>query len=155
VNLARSRRSLRGFTLVEILIVVLLIGIVAAIALPSFSNVSQETRTKTLVGQLKTLRSQIELYKAQHMDTLPDLVNNQWAQLQSPTNMRGVIDTTSVGTYGPYVNKLPVNPLNGNTAVGAGAGAGLGWVFNPANGTLIATNATATLTFDDNTLVVQ
>ena len=137
------------------MIVVLIVGIVAAIAIPSFSNVSQEARTKSLLGQLKTLRSQLSLYKAQHDDTLPDLVNNQWAQMASTTNVSGTVDTTSTGIFGPYVNKTPVNPLNSNTIVAAGAGAGVGWIYDKSTGTLQATNATVTLVFDDNTLVVQ
>src|SRR5258706_2155866 len=114
----RTSRGFRGgFTMIEIMIVVMLLGILAAIAIPSFSNVSQETRTKALMSQLKTVRSQLSLYKAQHGDTIPDLVTNQWAQLQSTTNPGGAVDTTATGICGPYVNKPPVNSLNGNTAI--------------------------------------
>jgi general secretion pathway protein G len=151
----RSRDWRTGFTLVEVMIVVLLVAIIAAIAIPSFSNVSQESRTKALLGQLKTLRSQISLYTVQHHDTVPDLVTNQWAQMQSTTNLGGTVDTTATGIFGPYVNKSPVNSLNGNTSVAASAGAGVGWIFDVNTGTLTATNATATLTFDDNTGIVQ
>ena len=67
----RTSRGFRGgFTMIEIMIVVMLLGILAAIAIPSFSNVSQETRTKALMSQLKTVRSQLSLYKAQHGDTI-------------------------------------------------------------------------------------
>ena len=80
---ARTRKS--GFTLVEILIVVIILGILAAIVIPQFTNASQDARESALLSQLQTLRSQIELYKLQHMDKLPDLVTN-WNPLTTVTN---------------------------------------------------------------------
>src|SRR4026207_276153 len=68
--LARARRT-TGFTLVEILIVVIILGILAAIVIPQFTNASQDARESSLLSQLQTLRSQIELYKLQHRDTWP------------------------------------------------------------------------------------
>src|ERR1043165_2695878 len=68
------RRAKSGFTLVEILIVVIILGILAAIVIPQFTNASQDARKSSLVSQLQTLRSQSELYKLQHGDVLPNLV---------------------------------------------------------------------------------
>jgi general secretion pathway protein G len=147
------RRS--GFTLVEILIVVIILGILAAIAIPQFSNASAQSRVNSLMGQIKTLRAQIELFKIQHTDVIPDLVANQWAQLLNTTNPTGAVDATAAGIYGPYVNKTPANPLNSNTTVAAGAGAGVGWVYDVTSGQLTATNQTPTLMFDENTQTVQ
>ncbi|HQI28676.1 MAG TPA: type II secretion system protein, partial [Sedimentisphaerales bacterium] len=61
----------RGFTLVEILIVVVILGILAAIVIPQFTQASTEAKTNSLCSNLQTLRSQIELYKVQHNDTVP------------------------------------------------------------------------------------
>jgi len=69
-------RKSKAFTLVEILIVVIILGILAAIVIPQFTNASQDARKSSLVSQLQTLRSQIELFKLQHGDTLPDLLTN-------------------------------------------------------------------------------
>ncbi len=63
----------RGFTLVEILIVVVILGILAAIVIPQFTQASTEAKTNSLCSDLQTLRSQIELYKVQHNDTPPAL----------------------------------------------------------------------------------
>jgi general secretion pathway protein G len=153
----RHSRGIRrsGFTLVEILIVIIILGILAAIAIPQFSNASAQSRVNSLMGQIKTLRAQIELFKIQHTDVIPDLVANQWAQLLNTTNPTGAVDATAAGIYGPYVNKTPSNPLNSNTTVAAAAGAGVGWVYNVATGQLSATNQTPTLMFDENTQTVQ
>jgi general secretion pathway protein G len=150
-----KRRLNRGFTLVEILIVVIILGILAAIVIPQFSNASQISRANALMGQLKEMRSQIELFKLQHNDILPDLVTNQWVQLQSATNLSGAVDTTAAGKFGPYVNKAPTNPLNTFSAVAAAAGGGIGWVYDPTTGVLKATNQTPSLTFNESTGVVQ
>jgi len=64
----RTRKG--GFTLVEILIVVIILGILAAIVIPQFTSASQDARKNSLTSQLQTLRSQLELYKLQHLDAL-------------------------------------------------------------------------------------
>ena len=148
-------RSRNGFTLVEILIVVIILGILAAIVIPQFSNAAVTSRKNSMVEQLKTLRSQIQLFKIQHNDILPDLVTNQWGQFQSTTNLSGAVDTTAAGKLGPYVNKSPQNPLNSNSTVAASAGAGVGWVYTLSTGVLNATNQTSTLVYDESTGIVQ
>jgi general secretion pathway protein G len=152
----RGRAGLStGFTLVEILIVVIILGILAAIVIPSFSNAGQQSRANALLGQLKTLRSQLQYYKIQHNDNFPDLVTNQWTQLQQTTDVGGTLDTTATGIYGPYVNKAPTNPLNGNTTIASAAGTGVGWIYVFSSGSLTATNQTPTLTYDETTGSVQ
>src|SRR5258706_15348496 len=104
-----SRKSNKGFTLVEILIVVIILGILAAIVIPQFTNASQDARKSSLVSQLQTLRSQIELFKLQHGDALPDLVTNWDPFLKT--------STYNTKTYGPYMQAIPTNPLNGSVVV--------------------------------------
>src|SRR5437764_9774270 len=140
-----------GFTLVEILIVVIILGILAAIVIPQFTNASTEARKNSLLSQIQTLRSQIQLFKLQHNDVLPDLVTNQWAQLMSKTNLTGAVDATAAGIYGPYLESTPKNPLNNNGTVAAAAGANIGWVYIVGTGAITATNQTSTLPFDENT----
>ncbi|MEL7087296.1 MAG: prepilin-type N-terminal cleavage/methylation domain-containing protein, partial [Planctomycetota bacterium] len=60
-----SARTLKakGFTLVEILIVVVILGILAAIVIPQFTSASESAKASSLVTQLQSLRSQLELYQ--------------------------------------------------------------------------------------------
>jgi general secretion pathway protein G len=134
---AVTRKS--GFTLVEILIVVIILGILAAIVIPQFTNASQDARESSLLSQLQTLRSQIELYKLQHRDALPNLVAN-WDPMTSKTDVDGTIN--AAGEFGPYMQAIPSNPVNGDTAVTDGDGSGAasgpcGFIFdyNGGNGT--------------------
>lgn len=99
-----TRKQARGFTLVEILIVVIILGILAAIVIPQFTNASQDARESSLSSQLQTLRSQIELYKLQHGDELPDLLNG-WSDLTTATTFNGRV-------FGPYLQTPPTNPVN-------------------------------------------
>jgi general secretion pathway protein G len=120
--MSRIRNSIgsarKGFTLVEILIVVIILGILAAIVIPQFTNASQNARESSLQSTLQTLRSQIQLYKLQHGDTLPNLV----------TDWTPFTETSTYGnpaqSFGPYMQASPTNPLNGCTGV-VDAGANL------------------------------
>ena len=58
-------RVSRAFTLIEILIVVVILGILAAIVIPQFTDASQQAMESSVVTQLQTLRSQIELHNIQ------------------------------------------------------------------------------------------
>ena len=111
----------RGFTLVEILIVVIILGILAAIVIPQFTNASQNARESSLQSTLQTLRSQIQLYKLQHGDALPDLTASgtgtipqtvAWAALTA-----GGTWGTPAQTFGPYMQAVPLNPMNGDSTI--------------------------------------
>lgn len=135
-----------GFTLVEILIVVVILGILAAIVIPQFTQASTEARESSLASNLQTMRSQIELYKIQHLDFCPGEAAGSLAfvaALTGQTDINGAAGTD----FGPYLQKLPVNPFaTGSTAVfnsGAGSGvatvgAGNHWYFNTTAKTLHA-----------------
>src|SRR3954454_22689263 len=62
----RNRKS--AFTLVEILIVVIILGILAAIVIPQFTSASQDARKNSLLSQLQTIKAQLELTRLQHLD---------------------------------------------------------------------------------------
>ncbi len=60
-----------GFTLVELLIVVIIIAILAAIVVPQFSTATVDAQEATLDANLAAMRSAIELYRAQHNGAYP------------------------------------------------------------------------------------
>src|SRR5262245_49632233 len=66
-----ARRSARAFTLVEILIVVVILGILATVVIPQFTSATHETRENTLKDCLRYLRTQVLVFKAQHRDVPP------------------------------------------------------------------------------------
>lgn len=70
----RSRYPTRhaGFTLMEVLIVVVILGILAAIVIPSFASATDDTRKAAFVGDLRTFEQAIHLYQNDHSAWPPD-----------------------------------------------------------------------------------
>jgi len=148
----------RGFTLVEILIVVVILGILAAIVIPQFTQASTEAKTNSLCSNLQSMRSQIELYKVQHNDIPPGntiaadgtyvgAVGSFENQMTFCTNVLGATAAdpskerdTGVAQiiYGPYLERVPENPFNGQKGVSTAAGATVGWIYDPATGEISA-----------------
>ena len=120
-----------GFTLVEILIVVVILGILAAIVIPQFSDASTEAKYSSLASNLQMLRAQIELYKIQHNDTPPTLASFS-AQLTGQTDVNGNAGTD----FGPYMRDIPVEPFTNDATVSA-AGA-TGWNYTESTGEIWA-----------------
>jgi general secretion pathway protein G len=143
-----ERNIAKGFTLVEILIVVVILGILAAIVIPQFTNASQAAKASSLQSQLQTIRSQLELFQLNHNGVYPTL-DGTWAILTNKSSQAEVGPLAGSGTnYGPYLQQPPVNPFTPNsanaTAIGTTASAAVGWVYTPANGAIKASVATAT-----------
>lgn len=129
-------RLKKAFTLVEILIVVVILGILAAIVVPQFTNATQDAQTGNLRAQIKSLQNQIELFKARtnNYPTLAQLTANPTTTAET-NGWGGLID-------GGYIKKAPKNPAAPTAdqpKVSAAGGAGFGWEYNAATGTLGAT----------------
>lgn len=111
-----------GFTLVETLIVVVIIGIVAAIVVPMFSSASDETAQKTFASCLRTFHEAAVYYEAKTGELPLDGASGQcpagWEDYINvrhwtrPTPIGGVWDT-EVGTGG-FSSSLGVHFWGGN-----------------------------------------
>ena len=66
-NLMRKmKKGNKGFTLVELMIVVVIIGILIAIAIPIYRNIQSSAETRACQANLRSLKSQLEVYRADH-----------------------------------------------------------------------------------------
>ena len=140
-------RKNTGFTLVEILIVVIILGILAAIVIPQFTEASNDARYSALVSDLHTVRGQLELYKLQHLGVYPD-ANTFITQLTSRTNNAGTVGTDpDTYPFGPYLQKFPTNPFASanqalvETGATQRADGDPGWFFNTDTGMFYANTA--------------
>ena len=157
----------RGFTLVELLIVVIILAILAAIIIPQFTGATDDAAQAAYDTNIANVRAAIDLYRQQHSD-YPGAVTSSGAtcvngaavagavgeaafiaQLRNYTNAAGLACT---GTdpdqfkYGPYLkDDLPDNPLGTNNTVtivtngvlGLTSGGTGGWRFDSVTGEFI------------------
>lgn len=134
-------RSYKAFTLVEVLIVVIILGILAAIVVPQFSNASSDAKLSALKTNLQTIRGQLQLYKIQHNDVYPTAANFV-NQMTLASKLDG--STAAVGTsgydLGPYLQSVPTNPYTNASTVGSGAAGTSDWYYDATTGTFRANN---------------
>jgi len=139
--MCHSRRR-NAFTLIEVLIVVIIMAVLAATIIPQFTTSTKDAKVSSLKFNMHTLRSQLELYKAQHSGTYPAVVGTTIPNLTQKTNEDGT--TTGTPTLGPYVDQIPPNPMNGLNTVKSvslsGAkptsGSGSGWQYDVDTGAI-------------------
>ncbi|MDR9827588.1 type II secretion system protein GspG, partial [Vibrio sp. FNV 38] len=90
LNREEERRD-AGFTLVEILMVVVIIGILAAVAIPNLGNAHEKALRNAAKASVSELNSAVERY---HMDCL-----------KYPDSLRELISSSAKGWEGPYIRK--------------------------------------------------
>jgi type II secretion system protein G len=110
-----AKAKKQGFTLVELLVVVIIIAILAAIAIPKFTNASLRSKEASLKGELKMLRDGVELYK-NDIGGYP-LAMTDLSATTSPTNYYNPNTSASAsivsGTWkGPYVSNVDNDPIS-------------------------------------------
>ena len=148
----------RAFTLVELLIVILILGILGMIVMPKFSNATRQARASMLADDLRVMRTQLEVFKGQHLGVPPGHPDCDSAkaptagvfvaQMTTATNVSGVEGTPGAkGFYGPYFREIPVDPLNAlssieiisaSESVPGTADGTTGWIYQPSTLTFVA-----------------
>ena len=175
----RNRRRRRGydpssiprnaFSLVELILVVVIIGVIAAIAIPRVADSAGRSREGALVSSLTAMRNAIDRYAAEHQGAFPGLLPDGASgaakspeafvtQLTKYSDSTGRIADSRDATYrfGPYLRLIPpvpVGPHLGNEEVVIDdtnspplvTGSSEGWVYNPVTGEIIANTDAANL----------
>jgi type II secretion system protein G len=104
----RTLGGRRGFTLIELVIVVAILGILAAIGLALYVNVQARGRIGRATADVRTLTSAVGIYSA-HMGAIPTS-GEGLAVLSAPaTNTKGDV-------AGPFLNAVPAPPAGGSPA---------------------------------------
>ena len=130
-----TRQVRNGFTLVEILIVVVILGILAAFVVPSFMGAVEEATVGTTQSELQKLRRAVEVFQVRNENALPTVTagDGTWGDL--------------IANTGEYLKEAPVNPYVGGpnnqqiilaNAPDAAYQTTHGWVYNDATGEIWA-----------------
>jgi len=113
----------KGFTLIELMVVVVIIGILAAIAIPNFVKVIDRAKVASLKSNMHTLQTTIEALSIDHMGRYPNSGVDQVAiKDELPSNFKNPYDGTDVdGNALLFVSPAGTEGAAGYHAVDAGA----------------------------------
>ncbi len=102
----KPKPSEAGFTLIEIMVVVIVLAIMASIVVPQFTGITKDAKVSAAKQNLKTLKGAINRFQIT-MDRYPTMEEGLSVLVTQPAE-------GAEGWSGPYVDELPVDPWNNN-----------------------------------------
>jgi len=125
-----------AFSLVEMVIVVAMIGIMAALVIPCFNGQTLEAKEAAARGDLRILRSAVEFYAVRHSGVAPGYPDNDPSRAPTAEEFRTQMTAQEV-----CLRKIPENPFNdldtmymvkNSEAFPVDATGAYGWIYQPA-----------------------
>ena len=135
----------RGFTLVELLIVIVILGILAAIVIARFGGATRDSKEANLKGNLRTIRSALESYKANSRSNcypvvLSDLCDGTAVDVDSKTFLERIPADPFFRskTVFPVISAAPLDPADTFIDRNAKISGGGGWAYDSRVGRICA-----------------
>ncbi|MDF1809354.1 MAG: prepilin-type N-terminal cleavage/methylation domain-containing protein [Phycisphaerales bacterium] len=133
-------KSRKAFSLVELVIVVVIIGIISAIAIPRMSSSADNAAKNAVIGDQSAIQRALDLYEVEHEGVMAHVgagtIKTLYLRLLQKTDLDGTLNDS--GIYGPYINGLPENKINGLATWRRGAAAAgantHGWRYDTNTG---------------------
>lgn len=115
-------KCLAGFSLVEMVIVVAIIALLAAVIIPKMSSSADAIKYKQMCASQMTLQNAVDQYvqdhRGSHLWGVSPTGTEVVLRLTGQTNRVGQIPLDGEQVFGPYIENIPVNPLLGADAYG-------------------------------------
>jgi type II secretory pathway pseudopilin PulG len=111
--MANRRTARTGFSVIEAIIILVILGTIAAIAIPRMSHAGQNASENALAGDMAVWRNALDLYQRDHGGSYPKDSTTLAAQLTQYTDITGETATTRDATHvlGPYLRSVPPLPV--------------------------------------------
>jgi general secretion pathway protein G len=130
-------RRRAAFSLIELVIVIVIIGIVAAIAVPRMSHAAVNGKVATVSANLQTIRKAVDFFTAEHQGRTP----NQDESGTATNDAEPIVQRLTEGPGkdgvigGPYLKEIPFNPFANANTLGTGksfasASGGYAWIYD-------------------------
>ena len=103
MRISSLRRRADGFTLIEIMVVVIIIGVLAAAIIPQFIGTTQDAKVSAAKGHIAVLRSALERFNL-HMDRYPTTEEGLQVLVEPPAG------DDAKKWRGPYIDQLRNDP---------------------------------------------
>jgi len=130
-----KNKKRRGFTLVELLVVLLILGVLVGLAVPRYMESQKTARARTFAANVRQIVSALEAYR---MDTIGN---------GGPAKYPGTLSELQTGTI-KYFTQVPINPYTGESMLGT-ASADTGLEYETGTGNLTYTLKVTQADIDD------
>ncbi len=112
LQMTGRKRNKLGFTLVELLVVIVVLAVLAAIVLPKFMNSSARSKESALKSDMKLIRNAVSLFQAdtgKYPKTLADLAETDKTLVKTADGNT----VTAADWHGPYLESVINDPISG------------------------------------------